>query len=97
MQNSYILHCDDTIDGLLTALYDGFVIKKKLGSSYDDCISISIGSDQNYSLFSTWIEIMTDPKKASLQLPQSITSSVRMCMRRYFAHSAIMTIPAGQF
>ena len=66
MQDSYMIHCDNTIDGLLTALYDGFVIKKRLGDAYDDCISICIGSGQNYSLFSTWLESRTDPKKASL-------------------------------
>lgn len=63
---NYILHCEDTIDGMLTALYDGFVLKKQLPSPYTDCISICIGDNHSYDLFSEWHEITTDKRKASL-------------------------------
>lgn len=64
--NRYILHCDDSIDGILTAVYDGFVLKKQLRDSYEDNISIAIGAYINLDLFSEWIEIKTDVKKAEL-------------------------------
>ena len=63
---SYILHCEDSIDGILSAIYDGFVLKNKLPKPYDDCISIAIGENNTYDLFSEWIEITTDHNKASL-------------------------------
>jgi probable DNA metabolism protein len=63
---SYILHCENSIDGILTALYDGFVLKKRLATPYNDCISIAIGENNTFELFAEWIEIKTNPEKASL-------------------------------
>lgn len=62
----YILHCEDTIEGILSALYDGFVLKKKLPAPYTDNISIAIGENNTFDLFSEWIELKPSHEKASI-------------------------------
>ena len=51
-QNKLILRCENTIDGMFTAIYDAFVYKKQMGDNYDDSISIAIGDEGEVTLFS---------------------------------------------
>lgn len=87
-QTHYILHCDNSIDGLLTALFEAFALKKKLTAhtSWEslpaDIISIVCGEGSNYSLFSTWTEVTTDERKALLTVQ---TIQKRLGMRIYDA------------
>ena len=39
MQEKLILRCEDTLDGIFTAIYDAFVYKKQIGEAYNDSIS----------------------------------------------------------
>lgn len=64
MQEKLILRCEDTLDGIFTAIYDAFVYKKQIGEVYNDSISIAIGEEGELTLFSTEIEVQTDPVKA---------------------------------
>lgn len=63
-----IMRCEDSIDGIFTAIYDAFVYKNKLqqayAGEYNDSISIEIGEGENYTLFTEVIDIQTDRDKA---------------------------------
>lgn len=58
------LKCENSLEGIFTAIYDGFVYRKERGDSYEDEISITIGDGGDYKLFTEVIEIVTDPVKA---------------------------------
>lgn len=62
-QNKLILRCENTIDGMFTAIYEAFVYKKQMGDNYDDSISIAIGDEGELTLFSEEIEVKTDYTK----------------------------------
>lgn len=68
MEKNIILRCEDSLDGIFTAIYDAFVYKNKLikeyNGQYEDSISIEIGEGENYTLFTTVIDIVTDTVKA---------------------------------
>lgn len=51
------LVCEDSFDGILTAVYDGFLYK---GCS----VKIIINSEYNYDLFSEYVNIVTDYEKS---------------------------------
>ncbi len=58
------LHCENRIDGILTAIYDAFVYKNRMPSPYQDTISIQIGESGDRNLFARDIDIATDSQKA---------------------------------
>ena len=64
-----VLLCEDTLDGMLTAVFEGFVIKtqKEAGGSIDrqmrQCIEIYSALDYENEMFSTCIEVVTDMEK----------------------------------
>lgn len=64
MEEQLVLHCENRIDGILTAIYDAFVYKNKMNTPYRDSISIQIGDGGNVSLFAKEIEVVTDAAKA---------------------------------
>lgn len=64
MQEQLILHCENRIDGILTAIYDAFVYKNRMPGPYQDTISIQIGDGGNVNLFAKEIEVATDSIKA---------------------------------
>lgn len=64
MSESLILRCEDTLDGVFTAIYDAFVYKNQMETPYTDSISIEMGEGNNYNLFYREIVIETDEKKA---------------------------------
>ena len=63
MSEPLILHCEDSLEGIFTAIYDAFVYKKQLQTPYTDSIEIVFGENANYSLFAREIEITTDLNK----------------------------------
>ena len=65
MDNEIIIRCEDSIDSIFSAIYDGFVYKKKIQEQYKDNISIAIGVSTQMNLFSTEIEVETDMEKAT--------------------------------
>lgn len=65
---SLILQCEDSLEGILTALYDAFVAKNKMTNFKDGDISIVIGEVQDLFLFAELKEIKTDLDKAQKTL-----------------------------
>lgn len=65
MVDTCFLH-DGTMDGIYTAVYDGFVLKKsKYGDEYDDNIAIACKDNYVPRLFCDYIEVETDEEKAA--------------------------------
>lgn len=65
---SLILQCEDSIEGILTAIYDAFVEKNKMLDFKDGDISIAIGEVQNLFLFAQVRVIETNLDKAQKTL-----------------------------
>ncbi len=65
---SLILQCEDSLEGILTALYDAFVEKNKMTSFQDGDISIVIGDAADLFLFAQILEVKTDLDKAQKTL-----------------------------
>ena len=63
-----ILQCEDSLEGILTAIYDAFVEKNKMNEYKDGDISIEIGENHTMSLFAQQIEVKTDLDKAQKTL-----------------------------
>ena len=63
-----ILQCENSLEGILTAIYDAFVEKNKRKTYEDGLISIEIGDNQTMSLFARQIEVQTDLDKAQKTL-----------------------------
>lgn len=64
MSQRLILRCEDTLDGIYTALFDAFVYKNRMEKPYEDTISIAIGESGNMELFTQEIPVVTDTVKA---------------------------------
>ena len=77
---SLILQCEDSIEGILTAIYDAFVEKNKMHSYQDGDISIAIGDNLNVNLFAREIQVKTDLEKAQKTLS---TIQSRLSYRAY--------------
>jgi len=65
---SLILQCEDSVEGILTAVYDAFVEKNKMKDYHDGDISIVIGDNQDMFLFAQIVEVQTDLDKAQKTL-----------------------------
>ena len=61
---SLIMQCEDSLEGILTAIYEAFLQKKKMTDFQNGDISICIGEGQSRMLFATEIEVRTDLDKA---------------------------------
>lgn len=66
MQEQLIIHCEDSIDGIYTAIYEGFCRKKILEQTepYQDSIRICPGDATSGFLFAQDIFVSTDQEKA---------------------------------
>lgn len=64
MKEEIVLRCEDSFEGIFTAIYDAFVYKNKMEKTYEDDITIAIGTGGNYSLFVKEIEVKTDLDKS---------------------------------
>lgn len=61
-----VLLCDGTLDGIFTAVYDGFVIKnKKYRNNYSDNIAIANINNYQPQFFCQYISVDTDGEKAA--------------------------------
>lgn len=65
-----VLLCEDSLDGMLTAIYEGFVIKNKKNSESGNSdnrqrkiIEIYSGLDYEYEMFTTCVDVITDNVK----------------------------------
>ena len=65
---SLILQCEDSLEGILTAIYDAFVEKNKRIDFENGDIQIAIGENHSMSLFAEIIEVKTDLDKAQKTL-----------------------------
>lgn len=65
---SLILQCEDSVEGILTAIYDAFVEKNKMTDYRDGDIRIAIGGVQDLFLFAQMQSVETDLDKAQKTL-----------------------------
>lgn len=75
MVDEYIIRCEDSLEGMFTAIYEAFVLKKETCDIWGEHISISIGEGDTYSLFSNDLIVKTDNDKA-LKVIESIKNKV---------------------
>ena len=62
----YVLLHDGTLDGIFTAIYDGFALKKSVyKEDYDDNIAVASKNNYETHLFCDYIEVATDSIKAA--------------------------------
>ena len=61
MSRELTLRCEDSLDGIFTAIYDAFVYKNQIERPYTDSIKIAIG-EGNLTLFSTELAVAKDPE-----------------------------------
>lgn len=64
MSEALILQCEESLDGIFSAIYDAFVYKKQM-PDYDDSISIAIGNTGTPTLFAREITVTCDRTKAA--------------------------------
>ncbi len=68
MEEKLVLLCDGTIDGILTAVYEGFVIKNQRfgreSREYRDNIDICVSCNYNSYMFAEYIDIPKDYDKS---------------------------------
>lgn len=64
MHKQLILRCEDSLEGIYTAIYDAFVYKNRMDQPYEDTISIVIGAGESYTLFADEIVVGTSRSKA---------------------------------
>ncbi len=57
-----ILHCEDSLEGIFTAIYDAFVYKKQMQQPYKDDIEIVMG-EGCLTLFAEEREIVVNAEK----------------------------------
>ena len=62
MSEQIVLRCEDSLEGIFTALFDAFVCKNKMKAPYTDSISIAVGEGE-MTLFAREIEVQTDAQK----------------------------------
>lgn len=62
MSEQIVLRCEDSLEGIFTALFDAFVCKNKMKAHYTDSISIAAGEGE-MTLFAREIEVQTDARK----------------------------------
>ncbi len=68
MEEKIILLCDDSIDGIFTAIFDGFVIRNQRYNDvkkYNDNIEICTASNYTVNMFAEYITIQTDYNKSN--------------------------------
>lgn len=46
MSEQIVLRCEDSLEGIFTALFDAFVCKNKMKAPYTDSISIAAGEGE---------------------------------------------------
>lgn len=65
---SLILQCEDSLEGILTAIYEAFVEKNKRQEFHDGDIAIAIGENHTITLFAEHKIVSTDLDKAQKTL-----------------------------
>lgn len=61
----YVLICEDSIEGILTGIYEAYAYKKEQGIDSHDRIHVQAGEPQIYRLFTTYERVSTEPEKAA--------------------------------
>lgn len=64
MSRELMLRCEDSLDGIFTAIYDAFVYKNQMERPYTDSIHIAVG-EGNLTLFATELQVSKDSIKVS--------------------------------
>lgn len=61
----YVLICEDSIDGILTGVYEAYIYKKEKGLNSHEVIHLQAGEPVSYRLFTSYERIETDSQKAA--------------------------------
>ena len=64
MESRLTLRCEDSLEGMFTAIYDAFVYKNKMDKPYEDSITIAAG-EGCMTLFTEEIAVQTDMDKVN--------------------------------
>lgn len=65
MKDKIYMVCDGTVDGIFTAIYDGFELKNRLyGAAYEDNIGIMVSESYETDMFAEYIDTVTDYDKS---------------------------------
>ncbi len=74
--NKRIFTCDDSIEGIFTAVYEAYAAVARHEVTHAEC-SIATGRGENYELFAEYIPVETDKEKA-LKVTRKICNSLGM-------------------
>lgn len=61
----YVLICEDSIDGILTGIYEAYSYKKETGIASHDYIHVQVGEPASHRLFTTYERVETNPEKVA--------------------------------
>lgn len=95
MSEQIVLRCEDSLEGIFTALFDAFVCKNKMKAPYTDSISIAAGEGE-MTLFAREIEVQTDAQKVQKTVTVYSRDWGIRCMIHCFMHYAILQRTGGQ-
>ena len=95
MSEQIVLRCEDSLEGIFTALFDAFVCKNKMKAPYTDSISIAAGEGE-MTLFAREIEVQTDAQKVQKTVFVYSRDWGIRCMIHCFMHYAILKGTGGQ-
>ena len=94
MSEQIVLRCEDSLEGIFTALFDAFVCKNKMKAPYTDSISIAAGEGE-MTLFAREIEVQTDAQKVQKTVYSIQSRLGYRCMIHCFMHYAILKGTGG--
>ncbi len=60
----YVLICEGSTEGILTGIYEAYLLKKRMGIESHNCIHLAIKEPEMQRLFTHYESIQTDAKKA---------------------------------
>ena len=92
MSEQIVLRCEDSLEGIFTALFDAFVCKNKMKAPYTDSISIAAGEGE-MTLFAREIEVR---RKCRRRFTVYSRDWGIRCMIHCFMHYAILQRTGGQ-
>lgn len=86
MKNIKIYRCEDSVDGIFTAVYDAWA--SKYGHDYIKLVTIDEQECSNFELFSEYVEVKTDLEK-SQKVSRSIKNKISSYAYEMVIHAAL--------
>lgn len=95
MSEQIVLRCEDSLEGIFTALFDAFVCKNKMKAPYTDSISIAAGEGE-MTLFARRSKYRQMRRKCRRRFTVYSRDWGIRCMIHCFMHYAILQRIGGQ-